>query len=148
MFMVQYPRSYGFTHLCASRSEDLIVTSLVQTCFNPAHTSTPRGAHSPCCCKQRNRLLNHIAISSCQVLSYGFKSEPIPKWQHCSGLEHATLWLRVGFANHCATIAEYCVYSMCLFLHRRKYDVVFNGKSFLRTSLFVELSSFCCLLRC
>ncbi len=71
MFMIQYPRPYGFTRLYASRSEDLTVTSLTQTCLNPAHTSTPQGVYSPCCCKQRNRLLNHIAISSCQVLSYG-----------------------------------------------------------------------------
>jgi hypothetical protein len=62
--MVQYPRPYGFTRLYASRSEDLTVTSLTQACINPAHTSTPRGVYSPCCC-------NHIAISSCQVLSYG-----------------------------------------------------------------------------
>jgi hypothetical protein len=62
--MVQYPRPYGFTRLYASRSEDLTVTSLTQTCLNPAHTSTPRGAYIPCCCKQRNRLLNDIAISS------------------------------------------------------------------------------------
>jgi hypothetical protein len=41
--MVQYPRPYGFTRLYASRSEDLTVTSLTQTCLNPAHTSTPRG---------------------------------------------------------------------------------------------------------
>ena len=39
------------------------ITSLTQTCFNPGHTSTPRGAFSPCHCKQRNRLLNHIAYS-------------------------------------------------------------------------------------
>jgi hypothetical protein len=71
MFMVQYPRPYGFTRLYASRSEDLTVTSLTQTCLNPAHTSTPQGAYSPCCCKQSNGQLNHIAISSCQVLSYG-----------------------------------------------------------------------------
>ena len=38
---------------------------------NPAHTSTPRGVCSPCWRKQRNGLLDHIAISSCQVLSYG-----------------------------------------------------------------------------
>jgi hypothetical protein len=69
--MVQYPRPYGFTHLYASRSEDLTVTSLTQTCFNPAHISTPQGAYRPCCCKQCKGLLNHIAISSCQVLSYG-----------------------------------------------------------------------------
>jgi hypothetical protein len=40
--MVQYPRPYGFTRLYASRSEDLTVTSLTQTCLNPAPTSTPR----------------------------------------------------------------------------------------------------------
>jgi hypothetical protein len=69
--MVQYPRPYGFTRLYASRSEDLTVTSLTQTCLNLADTSTPRGVYSPCCYKQRKRLLNHIAISSCHVLSYG-----------------------------------------------------------------------------
>ncbi len=69
--MVQYPRPYGFTRLYVSRSEDLTVTSLTQTCLNPAPTSTPRGVYIPCCCKQSNRLFNHIAISSCQVLSYG-----------------------------------------------------------------------------
>ena len=74
-FMVQYPRPYGFTRLYASRSEDLTITSRTQTCFNPAHTSTPLGAFSPCCCKQRNRLLNHIAISSCQILSYGWVNQ-------------------------------------------------------------------------
>ena len=41
--MVQYPRPYGFTRLYASRSEDLTITSLTQTCFNPAQPSTPRG---------------------------------------------------------------------------------------------------------
>ena len=74
-FMVQYPRPYGFTRLYASRSEDLTITSLTQTCFNPAHTSTPRGAFSPCCHKQRNRLLNHIAISSRQILNYGWVNQ-------------------------------------------------------------------------
>ncbi len=71
MFMVQYLRPCGFTRLCASRSQDLTVTSLTQTCLNPAYISTPRGAYSPCCRKQRNGLLSHIAIWSCQVLSYG-----------------------------------------------------------------------------
>ena len=73
--MVQYPRPYGFTRLYASRPEDLTITSLTETCFNPAHTSTPRGAFSPCCRKQRNRLLNHIAISSRQILSYGWVNQ-------------------------------------------------------------------------
>ena len=106
--MVQYPRPYGFTRLYASRSEDLTITSQTQTCFNPAHTSTPRGSFSPCRCKQRNRLLNHIAISSCQILSYG--------WQHCSGLEHANIYMKRGlpaweFPNHAhlwATAKEKC----------------------------------------
>ncbi len=38
--MFQYPRPYELTRLYASRSEDLTVTSLTQTCLNPAHTST------------------------------------------------------------------------------------------------------------
>ena len=87
--------SHVYTH---RDQKTFTITSLTQTCFNPAQTSTPRGAFSPCCCKQRNRLLNHISISSCQILSL-WLSEPIPKWQHCSGLEHATFWLRVRHAT-------------------------------------------------
>jgi hypothetical protein len=43
--MVQYLSRYGFTRLYASRSEYLTVTSLTQTCLNPAQTSTP-GEHT------------------------------------------------------------------------------------------------------
>jgi hypothetical protein len=39
------------------------------------HTSTPRGAYSPCCRKQRKGLFSNIAISSCQVLSYGWVNQ-------------------------------------------------------------------------
>jgi hypothetical protein len=60
--MVQYLRPCGFTRLYASRSEDLTVTFLTQTCLNPGHTSTPQGEYSLCCRKQCNRLLSHIAI--------------------------------------------------------------------------------------
>jgi hypothetical protein len=69
--MVQYPRPYGFTHLYASRSEDLTVTSLTQTCLNPAHTSTPRGTYIPCCCKQSH---SHLVMPGTQLRL----SEPIP----------------------------------------------------------------------
>ena len=47
--------------LCALDS----IISPTQTCFNPAHTSTPKGSYNACChyrCK---------AITSCQVLISG-----------------------------------------------------------------------------
>jgi hypothetical protein len=103
--MVQYPRPYGFTRSYASHSEDLTVSSLTQTCINPGYTSTPRGVYNPCCCKKHKRLLNHIAISSCQVLSHGWVN------QSPNDSIAVALWLRVGFANHCATIAGKSKYS-------------------------------------
>ena len=75
-FMVQYPRPYRFTRFIRIViRRPCTITSLTHPCFNPAHTSTPRAAFSPCYCKQRNRLLNHIAISSCQILSYGWVNQ-------------------------------------------------------------------------
>ena len=40
---------------------------LTQTCFHPAHTSTPNGAYNARCHYRRKALLKHIAIASCQV---------------------------------------------------------------------------------
>ena len=71
--MVQYPRPYGLIHYTHRAQKTFAITSLTQTCFNSAQTSTPRGVyiHIPCYCNQRKGLFSHIAITSCQVLSYG-----------------------------------------------------------------------------
>jgi len=47
-----------------------VLLSLTQTCFHPAHISTPKGAYNTCCHYRRKALLKHIAITSCQVLIF------------------------------------------------------------------------------
>ena len=47
-----------------------ILLSQTQTCFHPAHISTPNGAYNACCHYRRKALLKHIAIASCQVLMF------------------------------------------------------------------------------
>ena len=90
--MVQYPRLSGFTRYTLRAQRTFTITSLTQTCFTPAHTSTPREVYSPCCRKQRKGLLSNIAISSCQVLGYGSVNQsPMTTWQWWVGLEPATL---------------------------------------------------------
>ena len=44
--------------------------SPTQTCFHPAHISTPKGAYNACCHYRRKALLKHIAIASRQVLMF------------------------------------------------------------------------------
>ena len=53
-----------------------IVLSLTQTCFHPAHISTPKRAYNACCHYRRKSLFKHIAIASCQVLIFLWMSEP------------------------------------------------------------------------
>ena len=45
-----------------------VLVSLSQTCFYPAHVSTPNGAYNAFCHYRRKALLKHIAIAACQVL--------------------------------------------------------------------------------
>ena len=47
-----------------------ILLSLTQTCFYPAHISTPKGAYNACCHYRHKALLKHIAIETCQVLIF------------------------------------------------------------------------------
>ena len=47
-----------------------VLLSLTQTCFHPAHISTPKGAYNACCHYRHKALLKHIAIVSCQVLIF------------------------------------------------------------------------------
>ena len=75
--------------------------------FNPAQTSTPRGAYSQCCRIQRKGLVSHKAISSSQVLSYGWVNQSPNDDIAVAGLEPATFWLRVRRFNHCAITAGY-----------------------------------------
>jgi len=60
------------------------VIILIQTCFHPAHMSTPNGAYNACCRYRGKALLKHIAITSCQMLIFLWMSEPVTAWQHCS----------------------------------------------------------------
>ena len=71
MFMVQYPLPIEFTRYTHRAQRTFTVTSLTQTCFNPARTSALRGVYNPCCHKQRKGLLSNLAITSCQVFGYG-----------------------------------------------------------------------------
>ena len=60
----------------------------------------------PCCRNQRKGLISHIAISSSQVLSYGWVNQSPIDDIAVAGLEPATFWLRVRRSNHCVlTIA-------------------------------------------
>ena len=53
-----------------------VLLSLTQTCFHPAHISTPKGAYNACCHYRRKALLKHIAIASYRVLIFLWMSEP------------------------------------------------------------------------
>ena len=84
----------------AAQGRFTVLISLTQTCYSPAHISTPIGAYNACCHYRRKALLENITITSCSVLIL-WMSEPVATWRHCSswGLEPATLRLRVLRTN-------------------------------------------------
>ena len=53
-----------------------VLLSLTQTCFHPAHISTPKGTYNACCHYRHKALFKNIAIASCQVLIL-WMSEPV-----------------------------------------------------------------------
>jgi hypothetical protein len=63
----------------------ILLLPLTQTCFNPAHTSTPRGACNTFCHIMRRSLLRHN-INSDHVLSgsHLWLTEPVATCRHCS----------------------------------------------------------------
>ena len=70
-----------------------VLLSMTQTCFNPAHTSISKGVYNASCHCMRKALFKHTAITSCQVLIFGWVNQ-LP---HVSirSVEPATLQLRV-----------------------------------------------------
>ena len=83
--------------------------------FNPAQTSTPRGAYIPCFLNQCNGLISHKAISSCQVLSYGWVNQSPNDDIAVAGLEPGTFGLRAQRSIHCAIM---------LYMYMQVYQII------------------------
>ena len=58
-------------------SGSTVLLSLIQTYFHPAHILTPKGAYNACCHYRRKMLFKDIAITSCQVQTFLWMSEPV-----------------------------------------------------------------------
>ena len=98
---------------CSKSKGFTILLSLTQTCFHPAHISTPRGVYNTYGHYRCKALLKHLAITSCQVLIfYGWVNQS----PHNSIAAHGALNLRpFGYESYALTKCAITARLYCFF---------------------------------